>query len=268
MHTQGRGRIEHLASSFPVLQFSNNIFYCLLCGYKKWITYEPLDVCCRRVLAFRKAWQWKVTRETQAASVLQMVSLLLPSHQGSLLEQAHSNSGTNAYNACEDTTKRQTLTNSTGEDWHIYAHLNGWATAFTIYTTSVCNFFAPYVTMRYKVQLILFIHFPLWSVLNIERIGPQISSVGSYGKMTVVWVVCSSAWHRDMWGQARAQDLSWRIVLGKGSQSGWSDSKGEQRCLLSISASWGEKLQGESLGGKWHKYSESDQGPSRQQWIK
>lgn len=95
--------------------------------------------------------------------------------------------------------------------------------------------------MRYKVQSFLVIHFPLWSVLNIERIGPQISIVGSYGMMTVVWVVCSSAWHRDTWGQARAQDLSWRIVLGKGSQSGWSGSKGEKCCLLSISASLGRK---------------------------
>lgn len=37
--------------------------------------------------------------------------------------KVYSDSGTYAYNACEDTTKKWTLTNSTWEDWHTYALL-------------------------------------------------------------------------------------------------------------------------------------------------
>lgn len=45
---------------------------------------------------------------------------------------------------------------------------------------SDCNLFAPQMTMRYKVQSLFLIHFSAWSILNIERIGPQISSMGSW----------------------------------------------------------------------------------------
>lgn len=222
---------------------------------RQWITHKPLDAHCRWVFTFQgfiRAWWWKVTKETQAHSILQMVSSLLPSNQDQSQKcpwEVHGGCGTYAYNACEDTT----LTNSTGEDWYAFAlfglrpsqcesgHLHN-------LHNSAWNFFALKVTTRYKVQSLFFIHFPVWSVLNIERIEPQISSMGSYGMMTIVWVVCPSARHRDTWGQARAQDLSWRIVLGNGSQSGWSGSKGEQSCLLSCSASWGGKASRKNPG--------------------
>lgn len=174
--------------------------------------------------------------------------------------------GTYSYNGCEDTLEKQILPKqhwwgpthvSTAQGWD---PLNGWATTFTIYTTQT----ATYLHLRWPWDTKYNHYFSFIFSLKYPKYWEDWATDQLHGVLTMVWIVCPSACHGDTWGQARSQDSSWRIVLGKESQSGWSASKGEKSYLLSDCFLRG-KASGESLGGNWHRYSEDDQDPSRKQ---
>lgn len=176
------------SSQFPSFPTTSSV---VVCADMKWIAHKLLKACCRWVFTFQgflRDWQWKSTEETKVHSLLKTVSLLLPSYWDSLgihlgrcmvtlgpmatvVAKTHWRS--KPYPTALVRTNTRKHCSGLGPSQGVSHHLHN------LYNSD-CNFFAPQMTMTYKVQSLFFIHFSVWSILNIERIGPQMGSMGSW----------------------------------------------------------------------------------------